>query len=99
MRWIDGLQNIANVLTKQNAEKDTLRAFLRDGMMSSQQTEQNKQLKDKQREARQKRSQVKSEDITLRDQQKVERKQKIAAEVRDAGPSEDELTAKKHEGV
>lgn len=30
VRWIDGMQNIANVLTKANAEKDTLREFLRD---------------------------------------------------------------------
>ena len=103
VRWIDGLQNIANVLTKHNAEKDTLRQFLRDGMMSLQQTEQNKQLKEKQREARQKRSQVKREDTTQKDAQREARRKSVVAEVQKAGDddssSDEAHTAKKIQGV
>jgi hypothetical protein len=33
-RWIDGMQNISNVVTKANAEKDSLRESLRSGMTS-----------------------------------------------------------------
>lgn len=47
VRWIDGVQNIANVLTKSNAEKDTLREFLRSGMLWLVQTEANKQIKER----------------------------------------------------
>lgn len=99
VRWIDGLQNIANVLTKHNAEKETLREFLRDGMMSLQQTEQNRLLKEKQRAARQKRSQVKRDDTTLKDQLKMERRKKIASEVQKTDPSdEDEPHSKENRG-
>ena len=53
--WIDGAQNIANVLTKANAEKDTLREFLRTGMMTFAQTKENAELKEKKRLERQRR--------------------------------------------
>ena len=103
VKWIDGLQNIANVLTKHNAEKDTLRQFLRDGMMSLQQTEENRKLKEKQREARQKRSQVKRDDTSLKDAQKAERRKTVVAEVQkandDGDSSNDDHTAKKIQGV
>ena len=59
VRWIDGMQNIANVLTKHNAEKDTLREFLRTGQMSLTQTEANQKLKEKRRQERQSRSEKK----------------------------------------
>ena len=55
VRWIDGQQNIANVLTKANAEKDTLKEFLRTGLMSLVQTEANQRLKERKREERQRR--------------------------------------------
>ena len=53
--WIDGAQNIANVLTKANAEKDTLREFLRTGMMTFAQPKENAELKEKRRLERQRR--------------------------------------------
>ena len=56
VRWIDGMQNIANVLTKSNAEKDTLREFMRTGITSLVQTEKNKALKEKKRLERQRRA-------------------------------------------
>ena len=58
VRWIDGQQNIANVLTKAGAEKDTLRAFLRDGILSLSQTEENQRLKERKRQERQLRREV-----------------------------------------
>ena len=82
VKWIDGLQNTANVLTKHNAEKGTLREFLlRTGVMSLQQTEENKQLKERQREARQKRTQVKRDDTAAKDLQKKLRKRAVLEEV------------------
>eukprot|EP00435_Cladocopium_sp_Y103_P040884 s349_g11.t1 len=87
VRWIDGPQNIANVLTKHNAEKDTLRQFLRDGMMSLQQTEENRKLKEKQRAARQKISKAKLEDTTEKDKQRQQRRQAAVADVQEAGDS------------
>ena len=83
VRWIDGQQNIADVLTKFNAAKDMLKAFLKDGMMSLVQTEANKVLKEKKRGERQKRHQFKREDeeaIRLKEEQKQERKQKAVSE-------------------
>ena len=80
VKWIDGMQNVADVLTKSNADKETLKAFLRDGMMSLVQTEANKVLKEKKRGERQKRHQFKGEDeetIRLKEEQRQERK-KIA---------------------
>ena len=56
VRWIDGMQNIANVLTKANAEKETLKEFLRSGQMSLVQTEENKILKETKRRQRQNRN-------------------------------------------
>ena len=56
VRWVDGMQNIANVLTKANAEKETLKEFLRDGVMTLVQSESNKILKERKRLQRQKRA-------------------------------------------
>ena len=97
VRWIEWLQNIANVLTKQNAEKDTLWQFLRDGLMSLQQTEQNRKLKEK------KWSQVKRGDTTQKDAQKAECRKTVVAEVRKVGSGDSSgsegHTAKKIQGV
>ena len=97
VKWIDGLQNIANVLTKHNAEKETLKEFLRTGMMSLQQTEENKQLKERQREARQRRTQVKRDDTAAKDLQKKLRRKAVLDEVQKGadGDSSDDVTAKK----
>ena len=49
VRWVDGVQNMANVLTKSHAEKETLKTFLREGMIGLTQSEANAPLKLKQR--------------------------------------------------
>ena len=76
-------ESLVHTSSGHNAEKDTLRAFLKDGMMSLQQTEQNKLLKEKQRQARQKRAQVKRDDTALKEQKKLERRKAVLAEVKD----------------
>lgn len=52
------MQNIANVLTKANAEKETLREFLRDSMLTLAQSESNKIRKGRKRQQRQRRNVV-----------------------------------------
>ena len=53
VRWIDGQQNMANVLTKMNTDKTILNQFLRDGLFSLTQTEENRKQKLKQQLQRQ----------------------------------------------
>ena len=50
VRWRDGMQNFADLLTKANGSKDILKRFLRDGLLSFVQTDENKQLKEQKRE-------------------------------------------------
>eukprot|EP00438_Fugacium_kawagutii_P008061 Skav219569 [mRNA] locus=scaffold3203:12014:25029:+ [translate_table: standard] len=88
-RWIDGMQNIANVLTKSNAEKDTLREFLRSGVTSLVQSEKNKQLKEKKKQERQKRS-----ENAKKDEKKAEasaaRRKAVAKEIAETFGDESE---------
>ena len=58
VRWIDGMQNIADVLTKATADKSILKQFLRDGLLSLVQTPENQKLKEKKRAERQGRKAV-----------------------------------------
>ena len=55
VRWIDGQQNIADVLTKEKADKTTLQQYLRDGLICLTQTEANQRLKERKRVERQQR--------------------------------------------
>lgn len=82
VKWIDGMQNIANVLTKANAEKDTLKAFLRDGVTSLVQSEANKLLKEKKRQERQ-RCNAKKKKAEKKQETNADRRKKLAAELRD----------------
>ena len=52
VRWIDGQQNTANILTKAGADKEVLLNFLKDGYFSLVQTEANRLQKEKQRNRR-----------------------------------------------
>ena len=61
MRWIDGQQNIADVLTKEKADKTTLQQYLRDGLICLTQTEANQRLKERKRAERQQRKVVQRE--------------------------------------
>ena len=80
VRWIDGAQNVANVLTKAGAEKDTLRELLRCGKMSLVQTEANQQLKLR-KQAERARRKGKVDEHKDRADQKAARRARIAQEV------------------
>ncbi|CAK9044814.1 Retrovirus-related Pol polyprotein from transposon TNT 1-94 [Durusdinium trenchii] len=81
VRWIDGMQNIADVLTKMGADKTMLREFLRTGKLSLVQNELNRQLKEKKRTERQNRKKVKAEDGQKEERQKLRRQKLVAVEV------------------
>ena len=82
VRWIDGMQNFADVLTKANASKDILKSFLRDGLLSFVQTDENKQLKEQKREERSKRDARREvQDTTQKVAAAESRRAKRAAEV------------------
>lgn len=57
-RWIDGEQNLANILTKFGANKGILFQYLKDGLLSLVQTEASKKSKEKKRLQRQTRRKV-----------------------------------------
>lgn len=92
VRWIDGLQNFADVLTKALADKTVLREFLRTGKFSLVQTEQNRQLKEKKQADRQKRNQRNREDDSLKKEQQQQRRQQVSAEVAQHESSAEENT-------
>jgi hypothetical protein len=82
VRWIDGLQNFADVLTKALADKTVLREFLRTGKFSLVQTEQNKQLKEKKQADRQLRNEKRRADDGIKVQQQRLRRERLVAEVK-----------------
>ena len=69
VRWLDGQLNISNVLTKANAEKETLREFLKAGKTTL-------KAKDKKRKQRQKRVIAKE-----KPKKDAERRQRVAVEI------------------
>ena len=86
VRWIDGQQNMANVLTKNNAEKETLRTFLRDGMIGLTQSEANAKLKLRKQAERAKRKEIKSSDQTSK---KVQKEAMLQETIREIHNNED----------
>lgn len=82
-RWIDGEQNIANVLTKARADQTVLFDFMRTGKMSLAQTEKNRQSKEKKRLQRQNRKQV-VKASGFKEKQREERITKLAKEMQEA---------------
>ena len=97
VRWIDGLQNFADVLTKAQADKTVLRTFLKDGMFSLVQTEQNRQLKEKKQGERQSRNAARRADDSIKRQQDKKRRQLVVEEVKAHG--NDESSAEENTGM
>ena len=91
IRWIDGMQNIADVLTKALADKNILRQFLRDGLLSLVQTPENQRLKEKKRAERQgrkaalKETGIKEAQNAARVQQAVKEAENILKEEEESG--------------
>ncbi|CAE7413384.1 RE2, partial [Symbiodinium necroappetens] len=83
VRWIDGQQNISDVLTKSGADKEGLKDFLRTGMLGLTQSEANRQLKAKQQEQRAQRKVVKRSNDEARQQQ---RKQQLQTTIQQLEP-------------
>ncbi|CAK9062808.1 unnamed protein product [Durusdinium trenchii] len=98
VRWIDGMQNVANVLTKSGAEKDTLREFLREGMMSLVQSEANKKIKEKKGADRHRRS-VELDKPTKKREANVQRRRKLAEELQGVDVSSEALKPNRGQGV
>ena len=99
VKWIDGMQNIADVLTKLSADKSVLRAFLQDGKLCLVQTDENKALKEKKQQDRQRRNKVKRENTSLKDAMRKSRRSQVVAEVQQMSSSESELGSKEKEPV
>ena len=81
VRWIDGEQNIADILTKAHADKSVLFAYLREGKVCLTQTEANKKSKEQKRDQRHKRKKVLKED-PLKQKLKDERIKRVADSMR-----------------
>lgn len=91
VKWIDGEQNFANVLTKANTDKTVLREFLRTGMFTLKQSMANQKAKELKQHQRQKRNEVKRSDgDVLKEQLRKERKAKVSAEVLQEASSAEE---------
>ena len=92
VKWIDGQQNIANVLTKANAEKDILRDFLRTGLLCLTQTEANRALKERKQQQRQQRKKVKDEHQYRKAHLRALRREDVAKQVEGMELMDDNLT-------
>ena len=95
VRWIDGMQNIADVLTKAGADKTLLHEFMKTGKLCLVQTDQNRALKEQKQRERQKRKVKKDESSSkqaLRDVRKkhviAEMAEKISSSGSDLGSKE-----------
>lgn len=76
VKWIDGEQNLADILTKPRVDRALLMDYMRTGMISLVQTEQNRQSKEKKRAQRQARKKV-----VEADPKKLAEKEKRIAQV------------------
>ena len=94
IRWVDGMQNIADVLTKALTDKTFLKQFLRDGMISLVQTPENQALKEKKRDERQKRS-ANSGKAERKSADDMVRRAKLADELKAERMSSDEDSDRK----
>ena len=97
VRWIDGEQNMSNILTKAKADMGVLFEYLREGKLCLTQTEANKRVKEKKRAQRQNRRQVLRED-PMKQKMKDDRIKTLAQEMqkqRDAESSDAKSTKEK----
>ncbi len=88
-RWIDGEQNIADILTKANTDKTSLFEYLRDGKLCLVQTERNRKSKEKKREQRKSRKVVKDQS-GKREAERDARIKKVASEMKQIGSSSED---------
>ena len=91
VRWIDGEQNMADILTKAGTDKTVLFDYLKTGKLSLVQNERNKEVKEKKRKQRQNRRKV-VKDTAHKERMLDDRIKKLAEEMRqrNAASSEEE---------
>jgi len=99
VRWIDGGQNMADVLTKAKAEREAMFSYLRSGLICLTQTEANRRLKEKKQLQRQSRKKEVRED-PRKQKMRQERIDKLAKEMQDMkSESSDARSTKENKGV
>jgi hypothetical protein len=89
VRWIDGEQNIADILTKARADQTTLFQYLRDGLICLTQTEANRKSKEQKRQQRNSRKKVLRED-PMKQKVRDDRIKQLASEMSKLQDSSDE---------
>lgn len=89
VRWIDGEQNIADILTKVRADQTTLFQYLRDGLICLTQTEANRKSKEQKRQQRTSRKKVLRED-PMKQKVRDDRIKQLASEMSKLQDSSDE---------
>ena len=88
LKWIDGLQNISDVLTKDGADMEYFRKFLHDNLVSWQQDPASQQIKKRKRgAARGLRKEAQQDHKGLK---KSERRAATAARLKAAAPDKDD---------
>ena len=89
VKWIDGEQNLADILTKPRVDRALLMEYMRTGMLSLVQTEANRKSKEKKRAQRSARKKVvKSDEKKLKE--KDARIERVVAEMRERAEIESE---------
>ena len=70
IKWIDGLQNISDILTKDGADMEYFRNFLQDNRVSWTQDPASAQIKERKRAARGRRKEAQSDQKDLKKQER-----------------------------
>ena len=83
IRWIDGVQNIADILTKQGADKTYFRRVLLSSQMCLTQDEESARLKAQKRAQHHRRKVDTAEKDRLVEEKRSQRRVRIAAAVRE----------------
>ena len=87
VRWIDGMQNMSDVLTKQAADREVMKEFLRTGQIGLTQSDANVKLKEKKQAERARRKTVKKADDTAK---KLQRLKKLEETIQQLVPEEED---------
>ena len=87
LKWIDGLQNISDILTKDGADMEYFRKFLHDNLVSWMQDPASAQIKERKRAARGRRKEAQQDQ---KDLEKSERRSATAERLKAAGIDKDD---------
>ncbi|CAE7608486.1 unnamed protein product [Symbiodinium necroappetens] len=96
VRWIDGMQNMSDVLTKLAADREVMKEFLRTGMIGLTQSDANVQLKEKKQAERARRKVAKTADDTAKKLQRLQKLEECEISL-SATAAESPISRPKHE--